>query len=102
MRNRPKPGTRSYAANGGEVVKSDSPKDGHRDEKPVTPEKVELEASEEEKARIQADLEMAKAELDAAVKANTKLETQVNVLKKDANKAEIILEATESDEESDD
>lgn len=98
MKNRPKPGTRSYAANGGEVVKSNSPKDGHRDTKTVAPlpEAVnpladDLEISAAEVAKLQAEAEMSKAELDAAVKANTALKTQVKVLKADANKAEIVL-----------
>ena len=84
MKNRPKPGTtRSYAANGGNVIKSDSPKDSHKDEVVPQP-NPELEASKEVRATIEAELVAAKAELDKAVADNTKLTKKVTVLKGEA------------------
>ena len=69
MKNRPKPGTRSYAASGDHVIKSDSTKDGFGDE----PTANELE------------IKLAKA-----IAENTRLREQINVLEKEnKGKAEV-------------
>lgn len=76
MKNRPKPGTRSYAAGGDHVVKSNSGKDGFGDKKPT-------EISEE-------DLKAAQAQLEKAIAENTKLRERITVLEtENKGKAEV-------------
>jgi len=91
MKNRPKPGTRSYAATGGDIIrKSNSLKDGHIEEPAAQPEnplaiKVEL---------TETELLEAKADLDKAIAENANLAQKITVLKKEAKgQAELLAEA---------